>query len=318
MATLTKTSRNPFRTNPSTPNPTGTNPPSSGSGGQDAASDIAPSAVAPTVTLSPPLGPSPPSRSEDPRDPDGLFQDEPPPYSANPSYAEGETVVEQGPARPFQPAPPRPGSTPSGWDRVQNHVIPQNTGSSSFSSRPGGGRSGSLFQQLSDTINTVVNSLNHPPPGTGGLSAQPTGQSSWSAYPGQQQRPPQSQFQFSPPPGPPVPPPRHPLSPSASTSAIHSPPPNPPMRRHSSEFAHDFYAAGSSEGSRTQGNHATSSGSPPTGGNDRHNSIPDDGRPTERPVAGHPLLKDGQVLVYPKGHQCNKCALSWFHTFTYY
>jgi hypothetical protein len=36
-------------------------------------------------------------------------------------------------------------------------------------------------------------------------------------------------------------------------------------------------------------------------------SIPDDGKPTTRPTPGHPLLRDGKVLVYPLGHECRKC-----------
>lgn len=35
--------------------------------------------------------------------------------------------------------------------------------------------------------------------------------------------------------------------------------------------------------------------------------VPDDGRPTRVPVPGHPLLRDGMLLVYPKGHACWKC-----------
>ncbi|KAJ7050710.1 hypothetical protein C8F01DRAFT_677278 [Mycena amicta] len=37
------------------------------------------------------------------------------------------------------------------------------------------------------------------------------------------------------------------------------------------------------------------------------NTIPDDGRPTTTPVAGHPLLLNGKMLVYPAGHECHKC-----------
>lgn len=33
----------------------------------------------------------------------------------------------------------------------------------------------------------------------------------------------------------------------------------------------------------------------------------DDGRPTREPVPGHPLLRDGMLLVYPKSHTCWKC-----------
>lgn len=32
-----------------------------------------------------------------------------------------------------------------------------------------------------------------------------------------------------------------------------------------------------------------------------------DGCPTTVPTPGHPLLRDGKVLVYPRGHECRKC-----------
>ncbi|KAF8633046.1 hypothetical protein AX17_004690 [Amanita inopinata Kibby_2008] len=33
----------------------------------------------------------------------------------------------------------------------------------------------------------------------------------------------------------------------------------------------------------------------------------EDNRPTTKPVPGHPLLRDGKILVYPKDHACSKC-----------
>ena len=38
-------------------------------------------------------------------------------------------------------------------------------------------------------------------------------------------------------------------------------------------------------------------------------TVPDNGRPTAVPTPGHPLLKDGKLLVYPVGYECGKCAL---------
>ncbi|KAG9308052.1 hypothetical protein JVU11DRAFT_12619 [Chiua virens] len=35
--------------------------------------------------------------------------------------------------------------------------------------------------------------------------------------------------------------------------------------------------------------------------------VPDDGSPTRRPVPGHPLLRGGNLLVYPRDHLCVKC-----------
>jgi len=36
-------------------------------------------------------------------------------------------------------------------------------------------------------------------------------------------------------------------------------------------------------------------------------SVPDDGSPTRKPVPGHPLLRHGNLLVYPKDYLCVKC-----------
>ncbi|KAG6332895.1 hypothetical protein ID866_6191 [Astraeus odoratus] len=36
-------------------------------------------------------------------------------------------------------------------------------------------------------------------------------------------------------------------------------------------------------------------------------NVPDDGTPTTTPVPGHPLLKDGMLLVYPRDYLCPKC-----------
>ncbi|KAL4061920.1 hypothetical protein J3A83DRAFT_4331575 [Scleroderma citrinum] len=36
-------------------------------------------------------------------------------------------------------------------------------------------------------------------------------------------------------------------------------------------------------------------------------NVPDDGSPTRTPIPGHPLLRDGMLLVYPKDYVCPKC-----------
>jgi hypothetical protein len=36
-------------------------------------------------------------------------------------------------------------------------------------------------------------------------------------------------------------------------------------------------------------------------------SVPPGSGPTEVPTPGRPLLRDGKVLIYPKGHFCSKC-----------
>jgi hypothetical protein len=35
----------------------------------------------------------------------------------------------------------------------------------------------------------------------------------------------------------------------------------------------------------------------------------DDGKPTSRPLAGHPLLREGKVLLYPPRFVCDMCKL---------
>lgn len=35
---------------------------------------------------------------------------------------------------------------------------------------------------------------------------------------------------------------------------------------------------------------------------------PNDGKPTVRPIPGHPLLRDNKILIYPLGHECRKCT----------
>jgi hypothetical protein len=37
---------------------------------------------------------------------------------------------------------------------------------------------------------------------------------------------------------------------------------------------------------------------------------PDDGKPTVSPCSGHPLLRNGHVLIYPHGFKCDKCKYS--------
>lgn len=251
--------------------------------------------------------------------------EEPPPYTPRPAPDSGETTVEHGPRRPFQPPPPR-GSTPQrNWSAVQNHVMHTGSSSASLGSSPSlsNSRSGSLFQQLTNSLNQVVQNLNNSV-----VAPQWTGQS--SSYPGQQRGSPQSQPYHPPPPHPPPstgppsmdgstgsrfePPPRHPQSSAASTAPSH-PPFSPPtssanMRRHSSEFARDFYAAGAEYVPQDAYDPPTGPPPPPkpmaTG--TRRASISNDGRPTTTPSLGHPLLKDGKLLVFPKGYECEKCT----------
>lgn len=60
-----------------------------------------------------------------------------------------------------------------------------------------------------------------------------------------------------------------------------------------SDFARDFYTAG--------------------GGNARAGAeAEDDGRPTATPKPGHPLMRNGRVLVYPAFYECRRCTSAKF------
>jgi hypothetical protein len=81
--------------------------------------------------------------------------------------------------------------------------------------------------------------------------------------------------------------------------------PQPP--RPSSSSVRDFYAAGTS----SQPAFAPPPGPPPTmQAQYMPSPPPPDGIPTAYPAIGHPLLNDGNVLVYPKGYKCNKCMFT--------
>lgn len=79
-------------------------------------------------------------------------------------------------------------------------------------------------------------------------------------------------------------------APYSSTGTVYAPPPQPPPRPAS----------------------APPHSPPPM--------VPDDGSPTRTPVPGHPLLRHGTLLVYPKDYVCAKCeflhSLKMVHTLT--
>ncbi|KAF8192128.1 hypothetical protein BJ912DRAFT_277214 [Pholiota molesta] len=318
MATFSASSKNPFRSNAPPPNVTGA------SGAQANSTAPGQSTTSPPPTLSAsvtaPQAQTPPPRLAA----DDFAVEEPPPYTARPSPMAGETIIEQGPRRPFQPVP----------SPQQPQVAPTPTGSSYFSS-PGPpsspGRSGGLLQHLSNSLNNVVDIINaNTSQGTMSGRYAPGAQQQhpgWSGYPGRQTQPPTP---YAPPAHPPpsssslrvAPPPRHPSSPARSVSPSAS-----------SEFARDFYAAGAAEPAAQPGyapppgpppppprpppgplGHSTPTPSAPSefardfyAAGPSEPPIPDDGRPTTSPVVGHPLLKDGKILVYPKRHECDKC-----------
>ncbi|KAK7038889.1 hypothetical protein VNI00_010523 [Paramarasmius palmivorus] len=257
-------------------------------------------------------------------DPMGITEDEPPAYTPGPDVYHGESTVEYGPARPFQqaPRPARPPQhhltpQPTGWSAVQNHVV-----------RPA--QPPSLLQQITGTLVDRLNGLS-----TGGNSynntsypngphTHNTGPWPGNSYPNQGPRPnpPPIQTHQTGPQPPPLPPRQHP--PSSATS----------------EFARDFYAAGAGPQSSSQdtaapspspasyappphpppgqqyappshpppsSQHAPPPGPPPGTGSSSARPPENDGKPTTKPTPGHPLLRDGKLLVYPSGFTCEKC-----------
>ena len=240
--------------------------------------------------------------------------EEPPPYTPSASITSGETTVEIGPARPFQSTPSQPSArNGASHGRMVSSV--------SQPSLPLHQRSTSAVQQLSDSFIDIFNHLGasvRPLQSSGNNwrapSPRATGPStSWSSYPGQNPqastRNPTSHGHVPPPL-----PPRHPQSasslhpPLSTTTSTHS---LPSMSTSNSDFARDFYAAGSGSGENlvTETAFTPPAGPPPS---TRQSpaatpSVPNDGRPTSQPQPGHPLLKDGNLLVYTKGFECKKC-----------
>jgi hypothetical protein len=258
-----------------------------------------PSNHAPSITLS-----SPPSQSQHGLDSTDL--EEPPPYTPNASAISGETTVEVGPARPFQST--QPSTNPPRNGASHGRIV----SSPSFSLHPSSSsslpqRSASAVQQLSNSFTDIVNhlsaSLQNPNDNWRAPIPRSTGPSNnWSSYPGQN---PQALRPLSNPTSRNThdlaPPPRHPQS--FSTHSL------PSMNSHS-DFAQDFYAAGSGSGENlvTESTCAPPAGPPPsTRQASATQSVPNDGRPTSQPQPGHPLLKDGNLLVYTKGFECRKC-----------
>ncbi|PFH47840.1 hypothetical protein AMATHDRAFT_6372 [Amanita thiersii Skay4041] len=302
------------------------------------------------------------------RDLASIIDEEPPAYTPSADVRHGEATLEYGPTRPFQQRPPVQPSAPqnpypqNSQNPQNNYLRPSFTGySDSWASHR---REGSLWRQLSQITDSLAGQLDRALASStssnrygNNLTPQPTGASSWSAnHPGYlppQQPPPRV---WAPPPGPPPPgpslPPRPPQG-SSNNVPNNQPPPLPPRRpsdtgtidlsvsavrpasvatsEPTSEFARDFYAAGTGEGllgeveggpagdgTRSEGSHSPTRGraiaslgsdppASPSASTSHGSGIEDDDRPTTKPVPGHPLLRNGNILVYPKGHTCSKC-----------
>ncbi|KAG2014074.1 hypothetical protein CC2G_010921 [Coprinopsis cinerea AmutBmut pab1-1] len=234
----------------------------------------------------------------------------PPAYTPAPDVQQGESTLEYGPSRPHQRPPPRPAPAPIPVPTppASTHpVSPHSTGSSTQ-------RLGSLWDQLTGQLQEFANIANDrvgrmsSPHRYGSSYPTPGG---WSSYPGAHAQASPYPSPQGPPPFPPraaggagrpAPPPQHPASHGHSQSAsnLSQPRREAENRRASSDFVRDFYAAGDSVPPEL-----VSSGENRGAGPSSNPNVP--GKPTTEPTPGHPLLRDGKLLVYPKGYECEKC-----------
>lgn len=240
----------------------------------------------PTNHASTSAAPTPAAAAASPidNDPDGLSTLEaPPPYTPNPSFVSGEATLEHGPPRPFRSNPVPASTVRPGRQTPQ---APAHNNLPASQSRSG------LLQVLNNTISEFVTQLDNS------QRAKPP-RRAWSAYPGQQSLNTQSAIA-------PVQ-----IETSPSSTSARPPPPVNPSSRTSSDFARDFYAAGTGDAAGVPPEFAPPPGPPPrlaqsTSGSGASNQ--NIGKPTKFPVVGHPLLRDGKLLVYPKNFRCDKCS----------
>ncbi|RSH86482.1 uncharacterized protein EHS24_004738 [Apiotrichum porosum] len=96
-----------------------------------------------------------------------------------------------------------------------------------------------------------------------------------------------------------------PTNAGAAGSGLWSPPPVPP--RHPASPLSPTGYPGAAYASPTTAPPPPRQ-QPAAAGGSQSPSPAQDATPTEAPVPGHPLLRDGNLLVYPKGHYCSKCG----------
>ncbi|KAH9964307.1 hypothetical protein BJV74DRAFT_870537 [Russula compacta] len=292
-------SRNPFRTPAVTPNPTGTSA-SSSTALPPYSSNAAGSSIS-----------SPPSYTSAPAGDPGSDDEESP--EALPELTpripwRGDSQIRLSPSAPPS-LPPRPSSYSSATDTPPasrtptiDDPIPE-TAPPAYSLSPDVGGGELLVQQGPRRPFQRA-----PEP----FLAFPTPQTQQQERPGRPLQPPQPQPQpsrLAPPPGPP---------PGSS------PGPGRPLSQ-MSDFAREFYGAGTAtpppsvtqqqQQQPQQTRYAPPPGPPPprrraasTSSGAGSTAPPaSDGRPTTTPTPGHPLLRNGQTLVYPESYLCSKC-----------
>jgi hypothetical protein len=251
--------------------------------------------------------------------PEDILEDLPPAYTPTPDVHQGEYTMERGPRRPFQP-------TAAGG--VGAGAPPRHPSNASLFSRPGATVASSSYRPAIPTETRPRSNF------TGSSN-----NSNWSAYPGAHRSTASlgsNNILVVPPP----PPQQRPSSANANTNTGAN------ASRPMSEFARDFYAAGAadtsslSQGTSPGGSNSGSTSphtnryAPPPGSPPRlagwpasdgratqpqsNHTIPDDGRPTTTPMPGHPLLKNGRLLVYTGGYECPRCRYYTLLVYAFY
>ncbi|KAH7929327.1 hypothetical protein BV22DRAFT_1003003 [Leucogyrophana mollusca] len=260
-------STNPFRSQDVSPTPTG----SSSMAGPSSSSS------APPMSFTEP---------ESNKDPVGLEEDMPPAYTPAADVYQGESSIEVGPRRPFQQPPRHPTNNAyanpqgNGWSEPQPSqqqwvppptVTPAATGSNSWSSYPGQSvNSRNQYYSSSTPPWGSSRSVGRPPGGLIGTLFE-TVRDVVDLVSGT--------------------PETHSQAAQHAARSAYAPPHSQPSS--SSPYSHQRGLSSGSAG--------TSQQPQPT------NNVPDDGSPTRTPVPGHPLLKDGMLLVYPNQYLCVKC-----------
>ncbi|KIM75626.1 hypothetical protein PILCRDRAFT_668574 [Piloderma croceum F 1598] len=241
---------------------------------------------------------------------DDLDAEAPPAYTPAADVHQGESTLEVGPRRPFQqvraqPSPQRrPSPAPAPRQQQQQPYLAPQTEWDQYQRHT---RQGQWAQSNPSLVSHQ--------------------QSGSSASHGTPSSAPNSNANLPPPP------PRHPHSQNSTPLNSNS---SRASEAPVSDFARDFYAAGGGDASESLSQSQSSSSNtnryaPPPGpppqsstrtSNTKKNKnkaageeIPDDGRPTQVPTPGHPLLLNSKLLVYPVGFECHKCNNTGFKNF---
>ncbi|KAI0262371.1 hypothetical protein BC834DRAFT_396225 [Gloeopeniophorella convolvens] len=317
-------SRNPFRDHLLTPTPTGTSTTSSAPSYHSAlpASHIA---LTPTPTGMSSVSGAPSYYTASAADPHSDDEEESP--EALPGLALRSSPARTGP--PVQPPPSAPPSLPPRSDSYARPPasppsLPPRPGPSPLSLAPPEPAPPEIVLPPSPPSDSV---LDAPPPAYSITPDFGGGETVVELGPRRPfQRAPEPFIQHPPPQQGPYGPPQF-APPSIPPPRRVGPAPERPLSQ-VSDFSREFYASGG-EGRPTeqprQPRYAPPPGAPPPGRRPRAASTSSgagstappasDGRPTTTPTPGHPLLRNGQTLVYPDNYSCPKCNNTGYKNF---